>query len=83
MRKRTVAKIQKKCLHRFRKPLLYPFELRELNFHQHNRSRFFAKTATRQSEIFRAGENQRLHKLARVQNAVWVERAFDHAMKLA
>jgi hypothetical protein len=23
------AKIQKKCLHRFRKPLLYPFELRE------------------------------------------------------
>lgn len=27
MRKRTVAKIQKKCLHRFRKPLLYPFEL--------------------------------------------------------
>ena len=27
MRKRTVAKIQKKCLRRFRKPLLYPFEL--------------------------------------------------------
>ena len=24
-----IVKFQKKCLHRFRKPLLYPFELRE------------------------------------------------------
>jgi hypothetical protein len=29
MRKRMIAKFQEKCLHRFRKRQLYPFELRE------------------------------------------------------
>jgi hypothetical protein len=29
MRKWTIVKFLQKCLHWFRKPLLYPFELRE------------------------------------------------------
>src|ERR1017187_8261404 len=69
---------------RFRKPLLYPFELREQQiFISITAPAFLPRQQRGKVKSSGPARTRRLHKLARIQNAVWVERGFDHAVKLA